>query len=386
MQQARKLKTVSWAPQSRLCQVKIFSSEESPSKIGNKSEDDFQAKTLSTRPSTLENDDFPPGFEGNHFQNQSKSEFSYIKWESPPPLVLNRCWSVAAGEESTEKYDEMLRERRVSEAYYPCSSAIPPSPFVSFNVENESYDDSLTPIISLIPIEEYESVTGINHDVSVTKKHGDSLSKLQTQTTQQCIQPATSSEANLVAASITTVSSTILKSIEEGTVIDVDFLFKIANDPIMIEKIIEEYSTVTTTGMNTASRTVSARKSSAPSNPLMIVAPEMSEIPSSSLLEPAHDNHITATPLVPLSGSVSAHTAAPHVKDVNYYKNLVRKYDGMSQPDKQNHNHLQNYKRPRVLNPNEVKRKIQKSCKYSKTSRGRRGSKCRYLHDKVWKM
>ncbi|WVZ09525.1 hypothetical protein V8G54_014055 [Vigna mungo] len=258
------------------------------------------------------------------------------------------------------------------------------SPFVSFNVENESYDDNLTPIISLIPIEEYESVTGINHDVSVTKKHGDSLSKLQTQTTKQCIPPATtSSEANFVTASITTVLSTILKSIEEGTVIDVDFLFKIANDPIMIEKIIEEYST--------ASRTVSARKSSAPSNSPMIVAPEMSEIPSSSLLAPVHDNHVTATALVPLSASVSAHTAALHehmpVKDVNYHKNLVRKYDGKSEPEMQNHNHLQYYKRPRVRNPNEVKRKIQKSSEYYKTSRGsRRGSKCRYLHDKVWRM
>ncbi|WVZ09526.1 hypothetical protein V8G54_014056 [Vigna mungo] len=70
--------------------VKIFSPEECPSKIGNKSEDDFQGKTLSTRPSTLEYDDFPPGFEGNHFQNQSKSEFSYIKWECPPPVM--RSW------------------------------------------------------------------------------------------------------------------------------------------------------------------------------------------------------------------------------------------------------------------------------------------------------
>lgn len=266
------------------------------------------------------------------------------------------------------------------------------SPFVSFNVESESYDDCLTPIISLIPIEEYESVTGINHDVSVTKKQGDSLSKLQTQTTKQCIPPATtSSEANFVTASITTVLSTILKSIEEGTVIDVDFLFKIANDPIMIEKIMEEYSTVTTTGMNTPSRTASARKSSAPSNSPMIVASEMSEIPSSSLLASVHDNHVTATALVPLSASVSAHTAALHVhmpvKDVNYHKNLVRKYDGMSQPDMQNHNHLQYYKRPRVRNPNEVRRKIQKSSKYYKTSRGcHRGSKCRYVHDKVWKM
>jgi len=39
---------------------------------------------------------------------------------------LNRCWSVAAGEESMEKYAEMLRETRVSEAYYPCIAAIPP--------------------------------------------------------------------------------------------------------------------------------------------------------------------------------------------------------------------------------------------------------------------
>ncbi|KAK7367309.1 hypothetical protein VNO80_09318 [Phaseolus coccineus] len=398
MQPARKSKTVSWAPGFPLCQVKNFTSEDCSSKIGNKSKADFQAKTVSTCPSTLEYDDLPPGFEGYHFQNPSKSAFSYIKWECPPSFVLNSCWSVAAGEQSVDKYDEMLREMRVSEPYYPCISAIPPSPFVSFNLENECYDDSLTPVIPLIPIEEYESVTGMKPDVSVTK-HGNSLSKLQTQNTQQYIPPATSSEANFVAASIAAVLSAILKSIEEGILmIDVDFLLKIANDPKMIRKIMEEYST-TTTGMSTPSRTVSARQST-PSNSLLALTPEMCEIPSISLLAYAHDNHLTATPLVPLSGPVSAHTTtmthsvaittAPHVhmpvKDVNYYRNLVRKYGGISEPDMQNHN-FQAYKRARVLNPEEVKRKIQKSCKYYKSSRGcGHGSKCRYLHDKVWRM
>ncbi|KAL9328234.1 hypothetical protein ACSQ67_003237 [Phaseolus vulgaris] len=397
MQRARKSKTVSWSPGFHLSQVKNFTSEDCPSKIGNKSEADFQAKTVSTCPSTLEYDDVPPGFEGYHFQNQSNSAFSYIKWECPPSFVLNSCWRVAAGEQSVEKYDEMLKEMRVSEPYQPCISAIPPSPFVSFNVENECYEDSLTP---LIPIEEYESVTvtGIKPDVSVTE-HGDSLSKLQTQNTQQYIPPATSSEENFVAASIGAVLSAILKSIEEGiVVIDVDFLLEIANDSIMIRKIMEEYST-TTTGMSTPSRTVSARQLT-PSNSLLTLTPEICEIPSISLLAYAHDNHVTATPLFPLSGPVSAHTTtmthsvatttAPHVhmpvKDINYYRNPVRKYGGISEPDMQNHN-FQDYKRARVLNPEGVKRKIQKSCKYYKTSRGcGHGSSCRYLHDKVWRM
>jgi len=42
---------------------------------------------LSTSPSTLEYDDLPPGFEGKHFQNQSKSAFSDIKWECPPSVI-----------------------------------------------------------------------------------------------------------------------------------------------------------------------------------------------------------------------------------------------------------------------------------------------------------
>ena len=267
------------------------------------------------------------------------------------------------------------------------------SPFVSFKVKNECCDDSLTPVIPLIPIEEYESATGITPDVSVTT-HGDSLSKLQTQNTQQQIPPATSSEAN--ADSIAAVLSAILKSIEEGIVIDVDFLLKIANDPIMIRKILEEHSPVTTTGMSTPSRTVSAIQST-PSNSLLTLTPEVSEIPSVSSLASVHGNPVTATPIVPLSGPVSAHTTtithsvatttAPHVhmpvKDVNYCRNPVRKYDCISQPDMQNHEKFQDYKRPRVLNPAGVKRKIQKLCRYYKTSRGcRHGSNCRYLHGK----
>ncbi|CAJ1930372.1 unnamed protein product [Sphenostylis stenocarpa] len=403
MQRARKLKRVSWAPASHLCQdkhaffwigeqmsvnhllsldcldltdydalVKFFLSEDCPSKIGNKSQE--KSKALSTWPlTTNEYGDSSRGFEGNHFQNQYSefSEISQIKWECPPSFALSHCWCVAAGEESMEKYDQMLREMRVSEAYYPCTTAIPPGPFVSFNVENECYDDSLTPVIPQIHIQEYESVTDIKSDVCV-RKHRDSPSNLETQ--------AASSEANLVAASAAAVVAAISESNEKVTEIDMDFLLTIANDPIVIGKLIEEYSTVTTTGISTPLRTVSARQSTL----------TMSEIQSIPSLATTLDK--PATPPVPLSGPVSALARSPtphvHMPVKNQCKKLVRKHGGNSKQDMQNHNNFQDLKRPRVINPEEVKMKIEKPCKYYKTSRGcRNGSRCRYQHDMlVWRM
>lgn len=60
----------------------MFLSDDCPSTVGHKSQDHLQAKKMSIGPS----DDLPPGFEDDHFQNQSKAKLSHIpqiKWECP---------------------------------------------------------------------------------------------------------------------------------------------------------------------------------------------------------------------------------------------------------------------------------------------------------------
>ncbi|XP_029127811.1 zinc finger CCCH domain-containing protein 6-like [Cajanus cajan] len=191
---SRKFKRVSWASGSNLRQVKFFLPDDCPSKVGSKLQgkktlskwpyDDepppgFEGKHLQKQsPSTTtdEYDDIPPGFEGKHLQNQSKAVFPHIpriKWECPPLIALNKDLHVAAGQDSMEKHYQKRREKKVPETVFPGSSAIPSWPIVSSDVEEESYDDRLTPKVSLIPIElrkeEYEEDSELESDDSVAR-------------------------------------------------------------------------------------------------------------------------------------------------------------------------------------------------------------------------
>ncbi|RDX61673.1 Zinc finger CCCH domain-containing protein 30, partial [Mucuna pruriens] len=433
--------------------VKLFLSEDCPSKVNKKSQDHLQARALSIRPSTTnEYDDLPPGFEGKHFQNQPKAELSHIsqiKWQCPPLFALKYDWLVVAGEGSEEKHDQKLREIKVLEAVYPRISAIPPRPCVSSDVEKECYDDSLTPLIPLNPIDEEESLENIQHDAVVTK-HADSPTKLQSQRIQQYIPAATSpiyshcnastvvsssSEMDLVAASAA-VAAAILKSNDQGSNIDMDLLLKIVNDPIMIEKLTDKQRTATTTV------SISSNGASVVTPPVPLSSPTLARhaisihsvtrpTPSPHMHRPVNKNipHMPNGVLPSLSfhpsqqgmkrtapldsvscselntvrvpspsanmhpvakqaryttaGSVPSQPGA--VKDVNYYKNLIRIHG----TDKQNlqdsrigvcHNNFQDLKRPR--NNGQVKPKIQKPCIYFNTSKGcRNGSNCPYQHD-----
>ncbi|XP_020202717.1 zinc finger CCCH domain-containing protein 6 [Cajanus cajan] len=279
MKRLRKSNRVSWATGVNLCQVKLFLSDDYPSKVGHKLQDHLQAKASSMLHSSMsEPNDLPPGFESSHFRNQSKVELSCIaqtKWECPAPFVVSSHWRVAAGEESREKEDQKLREMRVLEAVYPRLSAIPPSPTVSLNVEEEDYDDNITPLIPIIPIEEEESMD-ILPEFSVEVNPSPNV---QLQNSQQymsatnsissasnashkvsldtCLKPlageSSGLEADIVAAS--SVVATIMSSNEQGRLIDMDLLVKIFNDPKVIEKLINEHTTATTT-LSASSNTV----------------------------------------------------------------------------------------------------------------------------------
>ncbi|MED6220205.1 hypothetical protein PIB30_042636 [Stylosanthes scabra] len=342
MKRARKSKSnrVSWAPASNLCQIKLFLSDDCPSKVGLKSQDHLQAKTSSMLPSsTNEHMDLPPGFEDNHFLNQPKVELFRIfpiKWQRPPLFTFRDNWQVAAGEESKEKMDQKLREMKVLEAVYPRISAIPPSPSVSRDVEKEGYDDNLTPLIPIIPIEEEDSMD-INPEVAVTKP-ADTPTKLLSQNLQQYIAATTpinsqcntsatvalsasgnsmsaispGSEPDLAAASAL-VASAIMKSNEQGNPIDMDLLVKIFNDPKMIEKLVNQRGTAAapiTTSSNTGLKT--AAFGTTPTSAVDLVPPVPKQATSSvSMLMPASNK--PAIPPVPLSRPSSGNLATSSV-------------------------------------------------------------------------
>ncbi|KAF7828950.1 zinc finger CCCH domain-containing protein 6-like [Senna tora] len=479
--------------------VKLFLSEDCPSKVGQKSQDHLQAKTSSILPSsTNETYDLPPGFEGNHFLNQSKCELSHIsqiKWKAPPLFVLRYNWQVAAGEESREKEDQKLREMRVLEAVYPRPSAIPPSPSVSLDVEEEDYDDNLTPVIPILPIEEEELMD--SNPRLPTQSQTDTFAAVQPQSLHQYV-PATNApsssqsftppthaspgpsgmDADLAAASA--VVTAIMKNNEQGSMIDMDLLVRILNDPLMIEKLIKDQNRTAATTVSVSSSNAvgiladSGLKPQTSSVPLLhtldktsstssfpLSGPMPGKLGTPSVPLPSHTtpdmhkpvnktNHhvsngvapsLSAQPpqqdsivasgvkrtasmasiassepsTVPLpstgvnllcvpnqvrppatmayhpsTGSAFSGMESHPVKDLSYYKSLIRQH-GADGNDKQETQDSQigirqsNYKDLKPVHnikPGEVNFKIQKPCFYFNTPRGcRNGSTCPYQHD-----
>ncbi|XP_057418227.1 zinc finger CCCH domain-containing protein 68-like [Lotus japonicus] len=284
MERPRKSKGVSLDKRSKECQVKYFSSDDSPSQIGWKSQGGnhhLQAMPTSILDySTNESNDsyLPPGFESGPFLDQTM-----VKWECPPQFAISPHWFVRAGEASEEKDTEKLRELRVIEAHYPRPSSIPPSPLVSSDVEEEDYDDTATPIVSLIPIEETEDYDDDNAssdivplipidvqeevamDISPERTVLNAPSDMHSQKLQRQHLSATttplssgcnpsSSTVSLDDGGVTDLSrvsaqdlatvaaliEAILKINQRGSSIDVDLLIKIFNNPQMVERLSTE--------------------------------------------------------------------------------------------------------------------------------------------------
>ncbi|KAG2408784.1 Zinc finger CCCH domain-containing protein [Vigna angularis] len=375
MKRARKSNRVSWATGGNLCQVKLFLSDDFPSKVGQHSQDHLQIKTsmLNSNSAIIDPTDLPPGFESSHFLKQTRVDLScisQIKWECPLPFIVNPDWRVVAGEESREKENQKARENRVLEAVYPRLSAIPPSPSVSLEVEEEDYDDDVTPLIPIIPIEEEEPMD-ILPEVAVA---GNPFPNVQPNNPLQHISAETSirspsnafytdssdpcsgiplgggvsfgMEADLAAS----VVATIMRSSEQGSPIDMDLLVKIFNDPKMLDKLINEHRTAATTtsaSTSTVDTTPGVKpdtpvllstsdvkasgatptsavgslpfglKTTYPSVPVLSPTPDkpstlsVPAVPSVSLFSPAHDNPVTAS--VPLSRPLSGKPGTPSV-------------------------------------------------------------------------
>ncbi|KAE8675741.1 NAD(P)-binding Rossmann-fold superfamily protein [Hibiscus syriacus] len=255
MKRSRKTNRVSWAPAVNLCQVKLFLKEDCPSKVGGEHRHTLQAKpSWALHPSGMcANDDLSPGFEGGHYAGGFKcnlAKIPIIQWKTPPKFALNFNWQVVAGEESKEVEAQKLREKRVLEAVYPRLSVVPPNPLVFRDVEVEHYDDSRIPLVPLNPIEDDEGAdvsSGIAAQTKTPFKFetpallmppGRSYSETPAHCHSSAAEGLIPGASSDVMAAALTALTTVMKSKEQGSMVDTDLLVKILSDPKMVEKLI----------------------------------------------------------------------------------------------------------------------------------------------------
>ncbi|KAL4363126.1 hypothetical protein GQ457_04G021030 [Hibiscus cannabinus] len=434
MKRSRKTNRVSWTPGVNLCQVKLFLKEECPTKVGGEHQDNLQAKIACTlHPSGICASDLPPGFEGSHHMGGYKNNLANlpkIQWKSPRKFALNFNWHVVAGEESIEVEAQKLREKRVLEAVYPRLSAIPPNPSVYPDVEVECYDDSRIPIVPLTPIEDDEGAD-VSSGIAVQAKIASNfetpvlimppgLSNSGTPNMPYCPysaaeEPIPGVSSDMMAAALAALS-TVMKSKEQGSLVDPDLLVKILNDPKMVEKLIQNHGhpSVAADGNVVGGPSFVSEPEIGPcSKPATISSPmpadrnlnhlvEEIQPPLSMLVSRANiasnanismiSGHradtaaysvlnqvqpaLSRMPVQPaISTTVMQTMEANRVKDANYFKNLIREH-GRQKEEANAHNgshlnHMQNLS----------KTKFRKPCMFYNSSKGcRQGSSCPYLH------
>ncbi|KAK8685713.1 hypothetical protein V6N13_124750 [Hibiscus sabdariffa] len=428
MKRSRKTNRVSWAPDVNLCQVKLFLKEECPSMVGGEHQDTLQAKTSWTlHPSGMCATDLPPGFEGGHYVGGYKNNLANIpriQWKRPCKFALNFNWHVVAGEESKEVEVQRLREKRLLEAVYPRLSVIPPNP-VSPEVEIECHDDSRIPLVPLTPTEDDDEGTDVYSGIAIQAKTASNfetpalqrppglsnsgipnMPHFPSSTTEEPI-PGVSSD--MMTAALAALS-TVMKSKEQGSLVDTDLLVKFLSDPEMVEKIIHNHGHASVAA---DANVVSGPSSSlACSKPATISSPVPADRNSNHLVnefQPALSmpgvsmisghraaNGTTAVystlnqvqparSMMPVQPAIASTTVmqtmeANRVKDANYFKNLIREH-GRQKEEANAHNILQTGSHLNHIQ-NLSKTKFRKPCMFYNSPKGcRQGSNCPYLHD-----
>eukprot|EP01018_Ginkgo_biloba_P024008 Gb_26085 [translate_table: standard] len=276
------VKKVSWAPEDNLCQIRLFLAEDAPVQSGQGVQDQLQAK----RPwlwHAVESGfdyDLPPGFDRGDEVQYVQEEASIVPqttWRCPPRFVINPEWQVVAGDESHEIKVQCEREVRIFEAVYPRPSAIPPSPAEPLEPQEE-YDDSKTPQIPLTPIEE-EDAGDFDDEVASFSLHENfqggnsrglqqltdsnsgqwlkstgmlpfSDNSVTTRTDQQPTYALTSPTPAIepdIAAAAAAAFLAIMRSNEEGSMIDQDLLIKILSNPQIMETLIVQHRKINNT-------------------------------------------------------------------------------------------------------------------------------------------
>ncbi|VVB05316.1 unnamed protein product [Arabis nemorensis] len=229
---------VSWPPGPKLCQVKMFRTEDCPAKVASQPQRHNYPNQSSRKPRVP---DLPPGFEGNHYADKPNvSNIPRIKWKRPLTFLANDSWLIGDGGESTERRTENLRIAKVLEAIYPHRSAIPSRPSVSPVVEAERFDDSNTPTIRLTPIEDEcesadESSTTSLESSFVTNKQDQLETKLPCSTKEPV--SGLAPDLSLVASA---ALAALMKTKEQGSMVDPELLIKFLSDPEIIKNLITD--------------------------------------------------------------------------------------------------------------------------------------------------
>lgn len=307
------------------------------------------------------------------------------------------------------------------------------------DIEREHYDDSLTPLVPLTPIEEDEAadipsdltVLGNNPVCSPPAALPQELVASGALAASTSEKPALGSLPSIGAdpvAVASTALAVILKSKEQGSLIDTELLINILSDPKMIQKLINDHQSLVNTVSAPETATARANMVGAPSGtaPMYASKPDMKGpgngnlyqvlngvrppqpetgmkrvIPSAALSFPKPNLVLSTKPAngniytVPnqaraaYTAPISSHTfmEAQAVKDTNYYKNLIRQHGGEKQETQepmhaQNGNHLKDLKMVQNIKAGEVKPKSKKRCLYFNGPKGcRNGVSCPFQHD-----
>ncbi|KAL5985904.1 hypothetical protein ACLOJK_027894 [Asimina triloba] len=388
-------------------------------------------KIISKQKLRMGSDDLPPpGFEG---PNVAALQIPLIKWQCPTKLLLSAKWQVAAGEESKEVELENHRQFRELEAVYPRSFAIPASPSVSAEVQNSHYDDSLTLLIPITPVEDDDSPDPSDSAVPLDTSgnlqlpvpHGTATLQMGFRAAAEQSQGNPSShvshishdkptigtipgvEPDVVAAASAAFTA-IMRSNEEGSLIDRDLLIKILSNPKLLEQLITQHGLQNdpqVTPKPTAvpiTNQVSFHIHRMESDPLPSASSTGQFYPMTNsaaipTLNPVHTPpHTPASAPVQMT-SVQAGKAPPPVRDMNYYKSLIHEHGGERQElhnqaqtrfgsrhSSSRHNHLgMNVETVQGGSKQRDSRsRIPKPCVYFNSPGGcRNGANCLFQHD-----
>eukprot|EP00262_Sarcandra_glabra_P007999 TRINITY_DN21167_c0_g1_i1.p1 TRINITY_DN21167_c0_g1~~TRINITY_DN21167_c0_g1_i1.p1 ORF type:complete len:446 (+),score=58.00 TRINITY_DN21167_c0_g1_i1:120-1457(+) len=415
---SQKSRRVSWASDGNLCKVRLFLSEDAPSQSGLGAQDHLQAKASWLWHSTGTDSDehLPPGFEGPQSMDQFNkvSQITLVKWQCPPKIVLKPAWQVVSGEESSETEVQNQRELRVLEAVYPRPSAIPHCPSVSSEVQDYHHDDLHTPLIPITSIEDEEFMDPFDSMAPADKPlisqqpglpkifpplPSDSSSdfKYATDTSQPnaptiATPPSTESSTSEITPSVepdvvaaaSAAFTAIMRSSEEGSLIDRDLLIKILSNPKLVEKLVTEYGTP-------ANPQTPLPNPRSPPTTISVAPPVHATMTESDTT--GHSGPITNMAAIPTLNQLPpiSIAKAPPVKDINYYKSLIKQH-GAEKQEARDEVVMRSGNRHHFLGANvepmqsscqrDLKPKVQKPCLYFNSSKGcRRGTNCVFLHD-----
>ncbi|KAK9129574.1 hypothetical protein Sjap_010061 [Stephania japonica] len=327
-------------------------------------------------------------------------------------LLLNPHWQVVAGEESKEVEVQTQRELRVLEAIYPHSSAIPLSPSVSSEVEACRFDDNQTPVVPITAIEDEEandpsSNLVAENNIATTSQlpmlPPSFLANVNHLTSQGSIpaglRPPTSDkpptipgvEPDVVLAASAAFTA-IMRSNEQGSMIDPELLVKILSSPKLIEKLVSEYGPInqlTSKPMSLPMNLSAPQSGPPPIHPVSRVEPELPMLSTSTVHFHPATSPMTAPPVVHQVPAPAVR--APAVKDVNYYKSLIQMHGEERQeghdnviPQFANNRQQAGIKAEQMQNSKsrDFKPKIKKPCIYFNSSRGcKHGANCAFQHD-----